>query len=210
MTFGIDEKSATKLLGGDVEQAQALIALFGGGESHINALELLCAIGVYSKGGQAEVIKSLFTTFDFNDKAQISSAELIIMYISTLRAMMCAIKHKAAGDNGPKDEDVEKLVDAHFKEDEEIALSQFSSFLEKTFFKKNTGISDVMNFSYALCQAFSLDVPAPQVAEEARPAEEAVAPVEAVAAPAEKAAAPAEEAAAPAEEAAAPAEEAAA
>ena len=53
-----------------------------------------------------------------------------------------------------------------------------------------------------LDEGFEL-LPAPQVAEEARPAEEAVAPVEAVAAPAEKAAAPAEEAAAPAEEAAA-------
>ena len=172
MTFGIDEKATAKLLGGDAEQAAALVALFGGGETHINALELLCAIAVYSKGDQAEIIKSLFSTFDFNDKAQISSAELIIMYISTLRAMMCAIKHKASGDSGPKDEDIEKLVDNHFKEDEEIALSQFSAYLDKTFFKKNPGLEDVMNLSYALCTSFGLDTPPPKPVEGA-PAEAA-------------------------------------
>ena len=126
MTFGIDEKACTRLLGGDNDQAKALIKLFGGGEPHINALELLCAIAVFSKGDKESIIKSLFSAFDFNDKNNISSAELIIMFISTLRAMICAIKDKAAGDDGPRDEDIEKLVDAKFKEDEEIPLSAFA------------------------------------------------------------------------------------
>ena len=162
MTFGIDEKACTRLLGGDNDQAKALIKLFGGGEPHINALELLCAIAVFSKGDKESIIKSLFSAFDFNDKNNISSAELIIMFISTLRAMICAIKDKAAGDDGPRDEDIEKLVDAKFKEDEEIPLSAFSSFLEKEFFnKKGKGLGDVMNLSYALCQQFGLDTPLP-------------------------------------------------
>ena len=82
-------KACTRLLGGDKEQAAA-ISLFGGGEQHINALELLCAIAVFSKGDKEAIIKSLFSAFDFNDKNNISSAELIIMFISTLRAMICA------------------------------------------------------------------------------------------------------------------------
>ena len=146
---------------GDNDQAKALIKLFGG-EPHINALELLCAIAVFSKGDKESIIKSLFSAFDFNDKNNISSAELIIMFISTLRAMICAIKDKAAGDDGPRDEDIEKLVDAKFKEDEEIPLSAFASFLEKEFFnKKGKGLGDVMNLSYALCQQFGLDTPLP-------------------------------------------------
>jgi len=172
MTFGIDEKACTRLLGGDNDQAKALITLFGGGEPHINALELLCAIAVYSKGDKEAIIKSLFSAFDFNDKNNISSAELIIMFISTLRAMICAIKDKAAGDDGPRDEDIEKLVDAKFKEDEEIPLSAFASFLEKVFFNKNgKGLTDVMNLSYALCQQFGLDTPSPSVPVEAPTAE---------------------------------------
>ena len=181
-----------------------MISLFGGGEQHINALELLCAIAVFSKGDKEAIIKSLFSAFDFNDKNNISSAELIIMFISTLRAMICAIKNKAAGDDGPRDEDIEKLVDAKFKEDEDIPLSAFASFLEKEFFnKKGKGLSDVMNLSYALCQQFGIDSPAPaapdNVDESSAPTTES-APVEET----PQAEAPKEEGEAPKEEGEAP------
>ena len=165
MTFGIDEKACTRLLG-ETKSKQRLHKFIWWGEQHINALELLCAIAVFSKGDKEAIIKSLFSAFYFNYKNNISSAELIIMFISTLRAMICAIKNKAAGDDGPRDEDIEKLVDAKFKEDEDIPLSAFASFLEKEFFnKKGKGLGDVMNLSYALCQQFGIDSPAPAAPE---------------------------------------------
>ena len=165
MEFGLTLEALTTLLG-DSEAADKVRKAYarGANGTTINALEFLSTLALIANGNTAETADSLFTTFDFNDKNQISYDELTILVISVCRGLKVA---SGLGQE-PADEKIEEITKTAFNPDGDVSRDAFKQFV---FDKLNIQSGDEP-FVGTIFRVFGIDVPDPAPKEEA-PKEEA-------------------------------------
>ena len=126
MEFGLTLEALTTLLA-DSEAAEKVRKAYarGANGTTINALEFLSTLALIANGNTAETADSLFTTFDFNDKNQISYDELTILVISVCRGLKVA---SGLGQE-PADEKIEEVTKTAFNPDGDVSRDAFKQFV---------------------------------------------------------------------------------
>lgn len=93
------------LLEGDRRRAALVVDKFGDGRT-MNVLSFLAGLAIFAKGDRREILQTLYELFDLEDAGTLTTTDLTVVLLSTLRAMVIMI----GKGRDPVDVDCERLA----------------------------------------------------------------------------------------------------